>query len=312
MIRLILTVFSAFLLVTAFSGASLAKGNVEIGDTIPHNLDLKDQNGKMRSFSDLTGEKGLVLVFIRSAEWCPYCQKQLIELDKNRKDFNDAGYNIASVSYDPVAQLEKFKTKNNPKITLLSDPASKSIRAFGILNIANAKGTFSYGIPYPGVYIVSKDKKVQAKFFEADYKERPSIKELMDEIKKLNPPPAPAYESLDNMGSDPIVPGEDVIDIPEKITDPVVLPEDNAVETPAVDPVDPLVNDSVEAAPEPVPAVDPVAPAVDPTVDPMDPVEGEMPTEMEPDITMPESPADPDMPEVTPTREEPEASHPAM
>lgn len=281
MIRLILTVFSAFLLVGAFSGDALAKGSVKVGDTIPHNLALKDQNGKTRSFSDLTGPKGLVLVFVRSAEWCPYCQKQLIEIDKNRKDFNDAGYNIVSVSYDPVEQLEKFKTKNNPKITLLSDPASESIRAFGILNIANAKGTFSYGIPYPGVYIVSNDKKVQAKFFEEDYKERPSIKELLDEIKKINAPPEPVYESLDNMGSDPIVPGEDVIDIPEKITDPVVLPEDGYLE----------------------------APETESSVDPADEV---MSTEIEFDEMMPESPADPDMPDVTPTREEPETFDPSM
>lgn len=299
MIRLILTVFSAFLLVTAFSDVSLAKGNVKVGDTIPHDLALKDQNGKIRSFADLTGEKGLVLVFTRSAEWCPYCQKQLIDLDKNRKDFNDAGYKIASVSYDPVEQLQKFKTKHNPQITLLSDPASESIRAFGILNIANAKGTFSYGIPYPGVYIVSKDKKVQAKFFEEDYKDRPSTKQLLDEIKKINAPAEPVYESLDKMGTDPIVPGEDVIDIPEKITDPVDLPEGEYFEAPETDAMDAPVSDA-EMTTETDASVEDTS------------VDGVISTEIEFDDTMPESSADPDMPDVTPTREEPESFDPTM
>ena len=226
MIRTFFLTLFAFLLVTAMPSVLQAKGSVKVGDAIPHDLALKDSAGKMRSFGDLKGSKGLTLVFIRSAEWCPFCQKQLIELNKNAKKFFDAGYPVVSVSYDGLDQLKKFTTKHKPDITMLSDPASSSIRAFGILNEANVKGTMSYGIPYPGVYIVSKDKKVQAKFFKKGYKDRPSVKELLAEIKKLNPPPQPNYISLDNMGTDPILPGEEIIVTPEKITEPVVLPEE--------------------------------------------------------------------------------------
>src|SRR3974377_1607905 len=38
-----------------------------------------DQNGKPRTFADLMGQNGLVLMFFRSADWCPYCQAQMIE-----------------------------------------------------------------------------------------------------------------------------------------------------------------------------------------------------------------------------------------
>lgn len=249
----------------------LAKGSVKVGDTIPHELNLKDSSGKLRSFSDLRGKKGLVLVFVRSAEWCPFCQKQLIDMNKNENKFNDAGYSVVSVSYDPVDKLQKFSRKNNTKITLLSDPASDSIRAFGILNKANAKGTFSYGIPHPGVYIVSKDKKVQAKFFKAGYQDRPSVDGLLAEIKKLNPPPAPVYESLDNMGQDPIDPEDSVIEIPEKIIDPIIIEEgaeapaleaapDEAV-LKAVDEVENMAQDGVAQAVEVLEEVKEAAPS---------------------------------------------------
>ena len=286
MIRLtVLTIFS-FLLV--FPSLAHAKGSTKVGDTIPHDLKLKDHNGKMRSFSGLTGDKGLVLVFVRSAEWCPFCQKQIIDLSKNIKKFTDEGYNVASVSYDPVEQLKKFATKNNPKITMLSDPASESIRAFGILNVANAKGTFSYGIPYPGTYIVSKDKKVQAKFFNDGFKDRVTVKQLVAEIKKLNPPPAPVYESLDNMGQDPIDPNNNTIDIPEKITDPIMVPDE--VKAPEFD----------------APAV-PETPAPAPAVEEMVKPETAMPDKVMPpkELVVPEAPAFPDPAPVVPEVPEP-------
>lgn len=249
MIRFTLSVLSAFLLVLSVSSVSQAKGTVKVGDVIPHDLSAKDQTGKMRHFNDLKGKKGITLVFIRSVEWCPFCQKQILELSKNAKKFSDSGYPVVTVSYDALPQIEKFVTTNKPKITLLSDPASEIIRAFGILNKNSAKGTMSYGIPYPGTYIISKDKKVQAKFFNEGYKDRVSVDTLLAEIKKLNPPPAPNYLSLDEMGSDPIDPENSVINIPEKITTPVTLPEDG-LKAPVLDTPEAPAVEKIAPAPE--------------------------------------------------------------
>lgn len=212
---------SAFLFVTLFPSFAYAKGSVKVGDTIPHSLQLKDQNGKQRSFSDLSGKNGLVLAFLRSVEWCPYCQEQVIELNKNKQKFQDLGYNVATVSYDKVEHMTKFVTKNKPSITLLSDPASDSIRAFGILNENSAKGTMSYGIPYPGVYVIDDNKIVQAKFFEEGYKNRSSSRSLLVKIEELN---APAVEpmTMESMGTDPIDPSEAFVEIPQEELPPLI------------------------------------------------------------------------------------------
>lgn len=43
--------------------------SLQVGDNIPlSSLELPDQNKKMQSFDALTGEKGLVLFFVRSAD----------------------------------------------------------------------------------------------------------------------------------------------------------------------------------------------------------------------------------------------------
>ena len=95
-----------------------------------------------------------------------------MELGQKKAEFAARGLNIAGVTYDSVEVLKAFAGRTGISYPLLSDPASKTIRDFGILNESMPKGTPFYGVPYPGTYIVDAKGVVQSKFFEADYKER--------------------------------------------------------------------------------------------------------------------------------------------
>lgn len=55
---------------------------------------------------------------------------------------------------------------------MLSDPESKTIRAFDILNDNFPKDHQWYGVPYPGTYIIDEHGIVKAKYFEDDHRER--------------------------------------------------------------------------------------------------------------------------------------------
>ena len=39
-----------------------------------------DQNGETRNLASLTGERGLLLMFSRSFDWCPFCIRQMNQL----------------------------------------------------------------------------------------------------------------------------------------------------------------------------------------------------------------------------------------
>ncbi len=95
-----------------------------------------------------------------------------MELEQKKADYAAAGLNVASISYDSVAVLRNFAARKGITYPMLSDPDSKIIRAFGILNETAEKGTPFYGIPYPGAYLVDPQGVVQKKFFEPDYRER--------------------------------------------------------------------------------------------------------------------------------------------
>jgi len=94
-----------------------------------------------------------------------------VELERKRAAFAREGLNVASVTYDSAAVLKSFAERKGIAFPMLSDPESKIIRDFGILNETVPKGPF-YGVPYPGTYVVDASGVVRKKYFENDYRER--------------------------------------------------------------------------------------------------------------------------------------------
>ena len=87
--------------------------------------------------------------------------------------FKKRGLGVAAVSYDSVEIVKDFATRKRISFPLLSDPESKVIRAFGLLNEADYKpGSLEHGVPYPGTFVTDAAGIVRSKFFEKTYVER--------------------------------------------------------------------------------------------------------------------------------------------
>jgi hypothetical protein len=96
-----------------------------------------------------------------------------VELEGAFDRLTDAGLGVVAISYDSVAILQSFSKRHGGiRYTMLSDPKSKIIDAFGIRNTEHAEGSMGYGIPYPGTYIVDTHGIVIEKYFAPDYRER--------------------------------------------------------------------------------------------------------------------------------------------
>lgn len=102
-----------------------------------------------------------------------------MELEQNLDAIRKQGLGVAAVSYDSVGTLKSFADRQRITYPLLSDPDSKIIRAFDILNETTKAGTLAYGIPYPGIFVVDAQGRVVAKYFEDDYKERVSTADIL-------------------------------------------------------------------------------------------------------------------------------------
>ena len=145
-----------------------------VGSQIPAFI-AHDAQGKTVQWSDLAGEKGTVLVFFRSAKWCPYCQAQLISLKDAAAPLQQRGYRLAAISYDAPEVLADFIKRRAIPYTLLSDDKSAMIDAFKLRDPQYKSDSMAFGVPQPSIFIISSGGVMQAKLAEEGYKTRPPV-----------------------------------------------------------------------------------------------------------------------------------------
>lgn len=158
---------------------AVAAQPIAVGAHVPASFAAVDSTGKPRNFASITGKKGVVLIFFRSASWCPYCQAQLKDIRALPAELQKRGYTLAAISYDSPETLAKFAAKQQVNYTLLSDNGSKQIDAFGLRDPQYAKDSFAYGVPRATVLVISTNGVVKQKLTTEDYKIRPGNDKIL-------------------------------------------------------------------------------------------------------------------------------------
>ena len=136
---------------------------------------LVDTRGATQTFETLAGAKGTVVAFVRSADWCPFCKKQLIDLEAAAAPLAAAGWTLVAVSYDPVETLAGYKADKSLSYELLSDEGSVAIKAFNLLNTDTKPGSRYDGIPHPAIVFIGADGTIKQTLREDGYKTRPAV-----------------------------------------------------------------------------------------------------------------------------------------
>ena len=174
--------FSLLLLLTtnAYANPTIEVGP-ELGRSAPP-ITVVNTLQQSVNIEQLSGEKGLIILFFRSADWCPFCKRHLIELNDHAEKFRKLGYGLAAISYDNTAILKEFSENKDISYPLLSDQNVRTMSAYNIVNSKYAVGDDNYGIPYPGVVIIDKTKKVINKHFFKGYKNRVKFSDLYSEL----------------------------------------------------------------------------------------------------------------------------------
>jgi peroxiredoxin len=171
----------ALALATTLAPAIQAKTMAEIaqGASIPANFAVRDSNGAARTYKNIKGRNGTVLVFTRSAKWCPFCQAQMKDLKGVQAALAQKGYNLAAISYDPPATLATFGKAQGIGYALLSDEGSRMIDAFGLRDPQYAPGSFAHGVAKASVLVIDAKGQVVRKMASSDYKVRPSNADIL-------------------------------------------------------------------------------------------------------------------------------------
>ena len=160
-------------MVAAASDSAWTPPGPAVGTDFANDLRLSDQSGRLRSIDALMGTRGLTVAFVRSADWCPYCKRQLAELNPYAAELQSLGFPLVAVSVDEVPLIKAFHEQAGIRFTMLADPTGRVIEELGIRDRQYPTGDHAFGVPHPGIFIVARDRMILAKFFEQGYKARP-------------------------------------------------------------------------------------------------------------------------------------------
>jgi peroxiredoxin Q/BCP len=126
------------------------------GDKAPAFDLAKDGGGKL-SLASLKGKK--VVLYFYPKDDTTGCTQEAIEFSGLQSEFSKAGAQIVGVSPDPCSRHDKFKTKYDLDLTLLSDESKGMLEAYGVW-----KEKSMYGRKYMGVerttFLIGPDGKI--------------------------------------------------------------------------------------------------------------------------------------------------------
>lgn len=163
-------------------------------------IEAKDQNGKDISLAALR-KKGPVVVLFYRGNWCPYCNKQLKELQDSLQYITLKGASVVAITPEASEGVEKTINKTGASFPIIYDNGVKISNAYQVsyeVDTATVnkykknwdvdffkinKQTEKAYLPVPAVYIIDKNGIITYRFFESNVTQRPSVQELVRNLK---------------------------------------------------------------------------------------------------------------------------------
>jgi|SRR5882672_1911659 len=191
------TTLAITLLMTSFSlySQDQPKG-LSVNSKAP-DFTAKDQSGKSINLKSQLTKNTVVLVFYRG-EWCPFCNKELKDIEDSLKFITEKHAIVLAVTPEKQENVSKTIAKTKASYSILHDEGLKIMKSYGVsfkidsltnlkyksygIDFTSANGTNGANLPIPAVYIINKEGQIIYRYFDADYRKRPSIKELIGHL----------------------------------------------------------------------------------------------------------------------------------
>ena len=103
-----------------------------------------------------------------------------MQLTDIAEQFEAMGLSLVAMTYDSIEALKEVSEDKVIKVTLLRDEGMTHVNRLGILNDTDYEpGQRAYGVPYPGIFLISSDGIIRAKFAEESYRDRPDFSDVL-------------------------------------------------------------------------------------------------------------------------------------
>ena len=111
--------------------------------------------------------------------------RQFVKLSDIQDKFEALGEGVGGMTYDDRETIKTFHDKWGINFPLLGDKDGAIVDAWGIRNEAYGEDTFAYGIPHPGVVLISPEGEILAKWAQEGYRTRADWQTVLSEVRDV-------------------------------------------------------------------------------------------------------------------------------
>jgi peroxiredoxin len=156
-----------------------------------------DQNGKSFHLKSMLQKGPVLLVFYRG-QWCPYCNKELKSLEDSLVLITGRGATLVAVTPELGENVSKTIAKTGAKYPILHDEGLKIMKSYDVayavdstwtsrymkfgVDVAKNNGSNGNNLPVPAVYVIDRKGVIVYRFFEPDFRIRPSVAEMASHL----------------------------------------------------------------------------------------------------------------------------------
>ena len=108
-----------------------------------------------------------------------------MKLNDLNEQFQEIGIAVAGMTYDTPEVIKAFDAKWEVDFPVLKDVDRQHVDAWGIRNLEYGPGTFGYGIPYPGVVLLSPKGEILGKWAKEGYRSRADWSQVLTEVRGM-------------------------------------------------------------------------------------------------------------------------------
>ncbi len=188
----------SFLLIASFAGIAQEKPEGLFINSKAPEFKVKDQTGIEQSLKELRKKGPVVLVFYRG-NWCPYCNKELKRLQDSLQYITAKGAQVIAITPEAQEGINKTIEKTGAVFPILYDADMKIAKAYQVsfqvedktverykgfgtdLLTINQQKEKAY-LPVPAIYIINKEGSITYRFFDADYRKRLAVKDILEQL----------------------------------------------------------------------------------------------------------------------------------
>jgi peroxiredoxin len=158
-----------------------------------------DNSGKKLDLKGLLKDHKAVVLFFYRGQWCPYCNKQISQLQDSLQLLTAKDAYVVGVTPETGDNIGKTIDKTHASFSIIQDKGYTIMKAYGVNYVVNTElyaklksygvdleknnGNTDHVLPVPATYVIDRSGKIIYVHFDTDYTKRASVSNILDALK---------------------------------------------------------------------------------------------------------------------------------